>query len=130
MFTTLHTTEAVIADSLGVDVDAVVPAADLVKDLRATPEDFLGLQFQLRQKLGVDLALSDIAATLLNGAPSSLWKAAVQQGYLNRLPDTVLAMKDDEVVLDARVSSEGAPCSVARLCALVKAHMSDVAQPV
>ena len=130
MFTTPHTTEEVIAESLGVDVGAVVPAADLVKDLRATPEDFLGLQFELRRQLHVDLSRNVLASTLLNGAPASVWKAALQQGYVDRLPDTVTAMKDDEPVLDARVSSEGAPCSVARLCALVNAHMAEVAQPV
>lgn len=130
MLTTPHTTEEVIAESLGMDLGAVVPAADLVKDLHATPEDFLGLQFELRRQLGVDLSLGDIAATLLNGAPVSVWKAALHQGYVDRLPAAVTAMKDNEPVTDALVSCEGAPCSVARLCALVNAHMAVVTQPV
>lgn len=124
--------EDVIAETLDVDAGQVVPDANLVKDLKATPEDFLQIRFELRKQLGVVLPLGDLATILLDGAPASWWRYAFKQGYIDILPAAVRAMEDESEEPfsdpDEKEHLGGGPCTVARLTALVQSRMQETVQ--
>ncbi|MDD5041808.1 MAG: acyl carrier protein [Candidatus Peribacteraceae bacterium] len=122
--------EDIVAESFGVERGEVTDGADLVRDLGAQRVDFLQLQYSIRQRLGVGLSLDEIAVTLLNGATAATWRDALWQGFLPGLSDDVRSMAPDAPVPVEGMLSTGEPFSVGRLCALVNAHLAEVAQPV
>lgn len=106
--------EEVIAEQLGVDVSQVTPDANLVRDLHASPEDMLALNYELT-RAGFGSTLELLTFAMLDGAPKSWWKYAHDQGFIGgrNLPKGFDTMADDAII--GRVPGGAAPGTVARI---------------